>query len=37
MILSEGVVYVINFLLGVGRFWESGDTGVAGIDLELVV
>ena len=27
----------MNFLLGVGRFWESGDTGVAGIALELGV
>ena len=27
----------MNFLLGIGRFWESGDTGVAGIALELGV
>ena len=27
----------MNFLLGVARFWESGDTGVAGIALELGV
>ena len=27
----------MNFLLGIGRFWESGDTGVAGIALKLGV
>ena len=27
----------MNFLLGVARFWESGDTGVAGIVLKLGV
>ncbi len=27
----------MNFLLGIGRFWESGDTGVAGIALKLDV
>ena len=27
----------MNFLLGVGRFWESGDTGVAEIALKLGV
>ena len=27
----------MNFLLGIGRFWENGDTGVADIALELGV
>ncbi len=27
----------MNFLLGVGRFWESGHTGVAGVALEFGV
>ena len=27
----------MNFLLGIGRLWESGDAGVAGIALKLGV
>ncbi len=37
IILSEGVVFVINFLLGITQFWEGGGTGAAGIVLKLGV